>query len=89
MNPKDAAIDLAERLEFPPEAVSGAVKVTVWDRRQAAVEHHRGLLGYSREAVEINAGRTRVRILGTALELRAMDRETVVVTGNITAVEYV
>ena len=88
MKHKDTVLDIAENLGLPPEAVSGTVKVTAWGRRQVTVEHHRGLLGYSGEAVEVSGGRVRVRILGSALELRAMDRETLVVTGNITAVEY-
>ncbi len=84
----DTVLDLAEKLGVPAEAVSGLVKVTVVGRRQATVEHHRGLLGYSAELVEVAGGRTRVRIVGGGLLLRAMDRETLVVTGNITAVEY-
>lgn len=88
MKIKDTVADLADTLDLPPEAASGAVKVTVFGRRRAVVEHHRGLLGYTGEMVEVDGGRDRVRILGSDLRLRAMDGETLLVTGQVTAVEY-
>lgn len=88
MKIRDTVADLADTLDLPPEAASGAVKVTVFGRRRAVVEHHRGLLGYTEELVEVNGGRDRVRILGAQLRLLAMDGETLLVTGQISAVEY-
>ena len=37
---------------------------------------------------EVSAAAGRVRILGTELTLHAMDRDTLIVTGRIAAVEY-
>lgn len=82
------ARDMAESLGLTPELFSGALRVTVWGRRQVMVEQHRGLLGYSAELIEVGGGKTRLRIVGSDMSLQAMDRETLVITGNITAVEY-
>jgi len=84
----DTARDIAEGLGLAPELFSGALRVTVWGRRQVMVEQHRGLLGYSSAQIEVGGGKTRLRILGSDMRLQAMDRETLVITGNITAVEY-
>ena len=84
----DTARDMAEGLGLTPELFSGALRVTVWGRRQVMVEQHRGLLAYGSDLIEVGGGKTRLRILGTEMELQAMDRETLVITGNITAVEY-
>ena len=73
---------LADRFELPAGA-AGVVKGT----RRALVEDHRGLASYSRERIEVNAGAHRVRIIGEALELAAMDREALLVTGRILSVE--
>ncbi len=78
--------ELAERLEVPGQAL-GVVKVTLTGSGQALVEDHRGLLSYSRERVEIDARAHRVRIDGEGLELKAMDREALLVTGRILSVE--
>ena len=88
MKTHETLSDLAERFDLPQEALTGAVRITLTGRRRATVEYHRGLVGYSPELVEISADRGSVRILGTRLELRAMDAQTLVVTGHLTAVEY-
>lgn len=80
--------DFAQSLPLPPEAVGTALRVTVSGRRQVMVEYHKGLLGYTRETVEVSSGTTRLKILGSELELRAMDRETLIITGRIAALEY-
>lgn len=89
MKLRDTVADLADSLELPEEAVSDAMRVTLIGRRRAVVEHHRGLLGYDAQSVEVSAAAAgRVRILGAELTLHAMDRDTLIVTGRIAAVEY-
>jgi len=84
----DTARDMAEGLGLAPELFSGSLRVTLWGRRQVMVEQHRGLLGYSGELIEVGGGKMRLRIVGRDMLLAAMDRETLVITGTITAVEY-
>ena len=54
----------------------------------ALIEQHRGLAGYTHERIEVLGGRTRLIINGEALELAAMDREALLVTGRILSVEF-
>ena len=84
----ETVADLAEALDVPGEAVTGAVRIVLTGRKRAEVEHHRGLLGYSAECVEVSAAPGRVRIMGRELELKAMDADTLLITGILTAVEY-
>lgn len=86
---RETVRDLAETLMLPPAALPGTLRVTVTGRRQVTVEQHRGLLGYGGELIEVGGGKLRLRILGSGLRLRAMDRETLIITGEIAAVEYV
>ncbi|MBQ3276788.1 MAG: YabP/YqfC family sporulation protein [Oscillospiraceae bacterium] len=86
MKLRETVADLAETLELPGEALG--VRVTLTARRRAVVEYHGGLRGYSGECVEVCDGPGRLRILGSGLTLLAMDRETLVVSGRISAVEY-
>ena len=88
MKYKDAVEDLAEALDVPGEAMTGAVRIVLTGRRRAMVEHHRGLLGHTAESVEVSAPPGRIRILGRDLELRAMDADALLITGTLTAVEY-
>ena len=88
MTIRDSVADLASSLELPEEALASEVKITLLGRRRAVLEHHAGLLGYTGELVEVGAGRGRVRLVGSALTLRAMDGDALLVTGQISAVEY-
>ena len=85
---RDSVADLSDALVLPPEALTSAAKITLFGRRQAVVEHHAGLLGYTTESVEVALVHDRVRVLGAGLTLKAMDKETLLVTGRIAAVEY-
>ena len=88
MKYRDTVADLADSLALPAETLTDALRVTLIGRRRAVIEHHHGLLGYDAQSVEIRAGRSRVRIVGAELTLYAMDRDTLIVTGRIAAVEY-
>lgn len=88
MKLRETVADLAEELELPGEVLSASCRVTLTARRRAVVEYHSGLRGYSGECVEVSDGPGRVRILGSELVLRAMDRETLIITGRISGVEY-
>ena len=88
MKLRETVADMAEAMSLPGETVPGSVRLTLTARRQALVEYHGGLLGYGSECVEVRDGPGRVRILGSELVLRAMDRETLIVAGRISGVEY-
>ena len=71
-----------------PAEAAGLLKLTVMGRGRALIEQHRGLAGYTHERIEVLGGRTRLIINGEALELAAMDREALLVTGRILSVEF-
>ena len=79
--------EIAERFDLPPETLAQVPRVTLSGNRRVVVENHRGLLEYGEDTVEVAGGRIRVRIHGTELQLRAMDRNDLVITGRILSVE--
>ena len=83
-----AAERAAELLDLPLESLAGVPRLTLVGCRSAVVEHHRGLLLYERERIEIDGGRVRLRICGAELELRAMDRDVLLIRGDIVSIEY-
>ncbi len=84
---KNYRAQVSERLDIPGEA-AGLLKLTVSGRGRALVENHRGLLEYAGERIEINGGSVRLRLSGEGLTLAAMDREALLITGSIAAIEY-
>lgn len=81
--------ETAEKFDLPADAVAGVPKITITGKARVLVENHKGLLGYEEELVEVNGGRIRILIHGTDLELQAMNRNDLVVTGQIMSVEFI
>ena len=50
------------------------------------IEHHRGVVKYERENIEIRMGYGVARIEGKSLELAQITKQQLVITGQITAV---
>ena len=78
---------LAQTFRLPADAVAGLPLVELIGDRQVRVENHRGILAYDRREIHIGGGRVTVRVRGLELELRMMDREELLITGQIFAVE--
>ena len=82
-------IDLAaERLEIPAFGLHGLPRLTLTVDRQLLVEQHRGLIRYGSEEIIIALQRGRVRLTGQTLRLVAMDREAVLIAGEIHSLEF-
>ncbi len=80
--------DLAERLELPQEALPGALRLTALDDRRLLIENHRGLLAYGTEEIRVSAARGQLRVRGSELTMRAMDRAALLIAGRLQSVEW-
>ena len=83
-------IDLAaQRLEIPAFGLHGLPRLTLTGSRQMLIEQHRGLTRYSAEEIVIALQHGRVRLTGQNLRLVAMDKEAVLIAGEIRGLEYI
>ena len=89
MKCRDLPEETAEKFDLPADVVAGMPKLTITGKARVVVENHKGLLEYGEERIEVNGGRVRIRVNGTGLELRAMDRDDLVITGQILSVEFI
>ena len=82
-------IDLAaERLEIPAFGLHGLPRLTLTGDRELLVEQHRGLTRYSAGEITIALQKGSVRLTGKNLRLVAMDKEAVLIAGEIRCLEY-
>ena len=82
-------IDLAaERLEIPVFGLHGLPRLTLTGDRELLVEQHRGLTRYSAGEITIALQHGRVRLTGKNLRLVAMDKEAILIAGEIRCLEY-
>jgi len=74
-------------LDIPEDALSALPRVTLTGNGTARIEHPGVLLCCTGDAVETKSGRLRLKILGSGLRLRAMEREELLISGLILSVE--
>ena len=77
----------ARLLDLPADVVAGVPRVELTGDGELRMENHRGILDYSSEEIHVSGGKLAVRVLGENLELRAMSRTELLITGRIRAVE--
>ena len=74
--------------DLPADALAGAPRVEMIGDGELRMGPHRGILAYGPEEIHISGGSLVVVVRGEGLELRAMTPEELLVTGTITAVEF-
>lgn len=78
---------LAGALDFPADAVAGLPLIELVGDSRLRVERHRGILAYDPAEIHIGGGRVTIRVRGRGMELKAMNRQELLITGQIDAVE--
>ena len=85
---KEAPWSAMERLDLPA-GIAGVPVLELTGNRELLMEHHRGVLSYSTERVEIHGGVLVVCVTGRDLQLLAMTEEELRLGGRIDRVELV
>ena len=75
------------RLDLPAESLPGAMRITISGGTRVLVEGHRGLLEYADDRIAAAGPGCRILIKGEGLGLVAMDRQELVASGRLWAVE--
>lgn len=84
---KDSLLEwTAQALDIPAQA-AGLPRVELVGRHELRMENHRGILAYGREEIIISGGKVIVKIIGSGLELKAMNAAELLITGTVSVVE--
>ncbi len=86
---KKILTEAAELFDLPADVVAGLPHVEVMGNRQFYMEHHKGIMSYSGETIDINGDHMMIRVRGKNLELTSMTGEALRIRGEITQVEWV
>ncbi|MGI5970960.1 MAG: YabP/YqfC family sporulation protein [Oscillospiraceae bacterium] len=79
----------AEKFGLPADVVANTIRLVLTGSRQLYIENHRGVLGLDEYSITVAGGRVNVRIFGSGLRLRAMNRHEMFVTGEFKTIEYI
>ena len=87
MKPRGLLQRAAETFDLPADALAGLPKLELVGDGELRLENHRGILAYGREEIIISGGKVIVKIMGSGLELKAMNASELLITGTVTVVE--
>ena len=83
------AIDKTVRaLELPPGIQAGMAQIELSGNREAVIVGCRGVLEYGENLVRLRAGSLTLRLTGRGLVLRNFKRDSVIIEGFITSIEF-
>ncbi len=82
------ASDLSEKLQLPQEALLGAAKLSVTAGRRVLIENHRGILSYGPAFIAVSTGDAQISLNGKELKLLAMNREELLIGGEIQSIVW-
>lgn len=87
-NEKPMKTALSRVLELPESTLAGGLHIEMHANHEAVVENCRGVLEYTPQVIRLMAGGMVVKFSGRGLAIGSLSRNTTVVSGNITAVEF-
>lgn len=77
----------AQTFDLPGDIIAGLPRMELVGDREFWMEGHRGILSYGTEEIHISGGRMAVCVRGSGLDLRAMNANTLCISGQINTVE--
>ena len=86
---KNILSEAAEIFDLPADVVAGLPHIEMVGSGHFYMEHHRGILSYSGEEIDINGEKVIVRVQGEGLELVSMTGDALRIQGTIRRVEWV
>ena len=79
----------AELFDLPPDTVERLPHIEVVGSSNFYMEHHKGILSYSGEEIDINGESCIIRVYGEGMELKSMTGDQLRIKGTISKVEWV
>lgn len=79
---------VTEVLELPKEIVLNIPRFTMLGNSDLVIENFKGVIEYSDSRIRVNSGIGIVKITGSSLIIREITSEDIMVSGDITSVEF-
>ena len=88
MERKESLLERASQaLELPGDALGGLPRIELMGDRELRMFRHRGILAYGEQEIHISGGKLILKVRGEGLELRSMNADELLITGQIRALE--
>lgn len=80
---------LAQQTDLQSEPIPTQPVVELYSDRRVLIEHHKGVLQYSRESIRVGMGYGCLQVEGQGLVLARMSRNQLIICGKIHGISIV
>ena len=80
---------LADRADLQGEVLPGQPGVEIFGEQRVLIEHHNGVIEYTREKIRVKMRYGCLCICGSSLELARMNVDQLIISGSIDSVNII
>lgn len=80
---------IAESFELPKEIILDVPKLRLISNSELTIENHKGIVEYNTNLIRINSNIGVIAVGGDNLQVKEINHESVIISGEILKVEYV
>jgi len=78
----------AQTFDLPADVTANLPRITIIGYREVVICSHKGVTEYGSDRICVATGKATVKITGLELTIKAMNAETISVTGQLVGVEF-
>ena len=79
---------VADAWGVPKDVIMDMPRITVTGDREIYIENYRGIAGFDENSISVSSGIGRVTVYGDKLEIAAVRREDILISGRFKKIEY-
>lgn len=79
---------IGKTLDMPSGGLSGGAHIELFSNREAVIDGIKGVIEYNDCYIKLNIGKGAVEFWGTGLEISSLDINGLVISGNISKIEF-
>lgn len=80
---------LSQLFDIPQGAMMGVPQIEIAGNREAVIDGCQGILAYDESMIRLACGKQTIAFSGRNLQISALTRDSAVVTGFITRIEFI
>lgn len=80
---------LPEVFDIPGMALSGIAHIEMAENREAVVDGCQGVVEYDESTIKLATGKMVIKFTGRGLQIKTLTHDSAVVSGFITAIEFI
>ena len=86
---KTLKTNLTTALDLPKEIMLNLPLITITGKNNMSIENYKNIIEYSQKKIRISTSEGIVSIEGTNLFLKELSKDLIVITGNISNIEFI